>query len=143
MVQNSSALLTRGLSHLKRFDHKLAVHTCTHGPSNDTPREQVHHHRQIHPTLAGVYVGDITRPYFVWTRRIELSIQYVLRYRKTVFGIGSYFEFPLPVYCNPVFSHQSRNSLLTAFYPVFLQSFVNTRASIALVTFTVLLPDFE
>ena len=56
---------------------ELGSHLRLHRPSDDTPREQVDHGRDIEPAFGGPDIGEVGHPFLVGAVRRELTVQHI------------------------------------------------------------------
>ena len=87
------ALLDR---HCQRVADQFGGHARRRGPTYDIARVQVQHRGQAQPSCVRVNVSDIADVRQIRRGRIELSIEYIRRYRQVVLAVGRVDEFALP-----------------------------------------------
>lgn len=63
--------------HDQRVGDELGGHLGLHRPSDDTPREQVDHGRDIEPAFGGPDIGEVGHPFLVGAVRRELTVQHI------------------------------------------------------------------
>jgi len=64
--------------HRQRVSDQLLGHTPIHRPADDRARIQIHHHRQIQPTLVGPHVRDATDPFLIRPSGRKVLIDQIL-----------------------------------------------------------------
>ncbi|GGO17350.1 hypothetical protein GCM10007972_27390 [Iodidimonas muriae] len=71
----------RGLTqidrHVEGADRKVLLHAIANRPPYHTSGIEIDYHGQIEPSLAGPYVGNITRPFLVRATHREVPVQQV------------------------------------------------------------------
>lgn len=60
MDNDMSRSLTSPECHLQRIAGRLRGHPRRHRPTDDSPRPQVNHHREVQPTLVGAKIRDVS-----------------------------------------------------------------------------------
>ena len=103
------------VSHDQRSQHQAGRHGSVDRPTHDTARVQIHDNGQIHPTFTGAAVRHVTGPNLVWTHRVEVLIQQVVRYAIAVFALGGYFVSHPLRHTQTHSTHQPANSVSTNF----------------------------
>lgn len=64
-------------SHQQSIEGQFGIDAVSHGPTDDMAREQIDHHAQIQPALAGTDVGDVRDPGLVGLADDEASLQVI------------------------------------------------------------------
>lgn len=132
-VKDLSSIRPAALNRLlESVHHKIALKKVAHHPADDRSGVKIKHHHPIEPTFAGVDVSDVRRPDPIPFRSEERLIQQVRSYRKLVSRSRRYFELALRPGGDPVYFHQSCDSIPATGKPLGFQFHRDARTAIDL-----------
>lgn len=78
--------------HVQGIANQVGRHAFVHGPADHHPRIQIDDHCQIQPAFLRMQVGDVTHPFLIWRRCLEILLEQVLCHWQGVLRIGRGLE---------------------------------------------------
>ena len=124
--------LPEGHCHVQRSDRQIPFHAVADHPANHPPRVKVEDDREIQPALAGLDIGDVTRPFLVWPGQRKVLVQQVGCDVERVVAVCSGLVFMSSDGFDVVLAHQAAHAPVPDAQPQVLQLFGHARPAIAL-----------
>ena len=87
------------------------IETAPQMPAANTPRKDIHQHRQVHKLLQESNRGEITHPQLIWTHNLQMlhQIRIARKGMGTVGGRDASFGFAMNLVFQPASSCQVSN----------------------------------
>ena len=85
----------------------MPAHPSAHGPTDDAMGIEVHHHRQVQPTLTCRDACDVGRPTLIWRLGLEILLQQTLHDGMRRVTLRCDPNAPLGTSSKPLQAHQA------------------------------------
>ena len=92
MDNDISRSLTSPECHLQRIAGQLRCHPRRHRPTDDRPRPQVNHHREVQPALVGAKIRDVSCPLLIRATRVKILFEQIFTHRQAMFSVADRAE---------------------------------------------------
>ena len=93
--------------------HDASAHPAAHRPAHDPARIEIHHHRQVQPSLMRGDIRDVGSPTLIGSMRREVPFKQILRHRMARITLRRDPKAPLRTSSKPLQSHQSCHLMAT------------------------------